>query len=156
MLKLMFAVMMMPICFAAQAQEIATCRNPEGKVFFHFAGVLGKANAGWGEDKISNGVFTLVRTGKTLDLLYTDTRNKPISVTQEGGNLVLLRHGPDSITVLSHYPNGPTTEIYSFFREKDGRHRFTLLTSKTGDAALTPKSSVMTGICEGIRFDALD
>ena len=139
----------------SQQAEIATCRSPAGKVFRHFSGIVEKADAGWSDEKISEGVLTLVRTSNgTLDMLFIDARNKPISMTQDGAKLVLLRSSNRSISVLAHYP-GATTEIYSFFQEKDGRNRYSVLTSRTGPQAAVEKSSVMVGLCDPIKFDLL-
>ena len=75
----------------SQQAEIATCRSPAGKVFRHFSGIVEKADSGWSDEKISDGVLTLVRTSNgTLDMLFIDSRNKPISMTQDGAKLVLL------------------------------------------------------------------
>lgn len=139
-----------------QAQEITTCRSPTGKAYYHFAGLIDKANAGWTEDKITGGVMTLIRTEDKLDLLFVDALKKPISSVQDGAKIVLLRSGATSITILVHYQNGPTTEIYSFFKEKDGAFRFTHMQSKTGDTAIAPKSSLMVGTCDPIRFDLVN
>lgn len=141
---------------AGQAQEIATCRAPSGKAYYHFAGLMNKANAGWTEDKITDGVMTLIRTDDKLDLLFVDARKKPISSLQDGAKIVFLRSGATSITILVHYQDGPTTEIYSFFKERDGGFRFTQMQSKTGDMANAPKSSLMVGTCDPIRFDLLN
>jgi hypothetical protein len=139
----------------ANAQEIATCRDPSGRAYYHFAGLVKKADARWQDDKISDGVITLTRNGNDIDILFLDTRRKPISSTQDGAKVVLLRAGQTGIEVLVHYPEGAATEIYSFFKESDGSSRFTLLQNKTGAAALIPKSSVMVGTCDAIRFDVL-
>ena len=137
------------------AQEITTCRNPVGKAFYHFNGMNDKSGSGWIDDGIKNGVTTLVRTNDgSPDILYVDIRGKPISMTQEGAAVRVLRFDEDQITIIVVY-EGATTEIYSFFREKDGKSRFTVLTNKTGKAAAFPKSSVMVGDCDPIRFDLL-
>lgn len=135
-----------------RAQELATCRAPAGHIYYHHAGFIQKAQAGWGEDKISLGVFTLSRVGaNSLDILFVDSRNKPISTVQSGGQLTLLRNSSDNITVLVYYESA-LTEIYSFFKEKDGRHRFTFMQNRTGEDAMFPKSSLMVGDCDPIRF----
>ena len=89
-----------------------------------------------------------------LDVLFVDARNNRISMTHDGAKLVLLRSSNRSISVLAHYP-GATTEIYSFFQEKDGRNRYSVLTSRTGPQAAVEKSSVMVGLCDPIKFDLL-
>ena len=151
-MKLLVTAMLLGAVGLAFGKEVTTCRAPAGKVFFHYAGDSAKDQAGWHDDKISKGVFTLTRVGKDVfDVLYLDTRGKPISSTQDGGVVRLLRRGSDSITVLVYYPTS-ATEIYSFFKEKDGRNRFTLLQSRTGDEVAFPKSSLLVGECDEISF----
>jgi hypothetical protein len=138
------------------AQEITTCRNPSGKAFYHFEGAISRSNAGWIDDKITGGVFTFAQIADgSIDILFVDTRMKPISATQEGGLVRLLRRNATSATVLVSYPDGASSEIYTFFKEKDGGHKFTLLQNKSGDYAPVPKSALMVGTCEPIRFDLL-
>ena len=138
---------------AVHGQEIATCRGPAGRAFFHFEGLTDKAGSGWTEDKISKGVFSISRTGANeYDILYIDIQNKPISTKQEGGIVRLIRRGKTNLTFLVFYPM-VTTEIYSLFTEKDGRSPFSLMQNKTGEGAVFPKSSVMVGDCDPIRFD---
>lgn len=139
----------------AQSEEIATCRSPLGKAFYHFNGLSDKAGSGWSDDKISKGVTTLVRAADgSLDMLFVDIRGKPISMTQEGATIRLLRLSQDNVTLLAYY-EGATTEIYSFFKEKDGKNRYSVLTNKTGSGAMIPKSGVMVGDCSEIRFDLI-
>lgn len=57
------------------AQEIATCRNPSGKAFYHFGGLAQKSDSGWTDDKITDGVTTLTKNPDgSVDLLYVDTK----------------------------------------------------------------------------------
>lgn len=155
LIRILISVAAIMINGVASAQEIATCRNPVGTAFRHFNGLQDKGTAGWSEEKISNGVFTLMRKPDgTLDMLYVDTRQKPISMSQDGGTIRVLRIGSDQISLLVYYEDA-STEIYSFFTEKDGRSRFTLMTSRVGPKALFPKSGVMVGDCTPIRFDII-
>ena len=143
--------------FAANAQssDITTCRNPSGKAFRHYSGAQEKDVAGWSDEQISNGVITLVRNPDgSFDILYVDVRNKPISVTQDGAKIVLLRMSDTDASFLAHY-SGAATEIYTFFREKDGRNRYSVMNSRTGPNAFSPKSSLMVGGCDTIRFDLI-
>lgn len=136
-----------------QALEIATCRSPIGKAFYHYDGLMDKASAGWNDDKISDGVFSLtISADQALDLLYVDFAKKPVSSVQAGGLVRILRRSATDLTVIVLYPES-TTEIYSFFKERDGTFRFTLLQNKTGDGVILPKSSLMVGLCDPIRFE---
>ena len=69
--------------------------------------------------------------------------------------MILLRGGPGEISLLVHYAEGSATEIYSFFKEKDGKSKYTVVTSRTGPRAFSAKTSVMVGECSVIRFDLL-
>ena len=138
-----------------QSIDIATCRNPSGTAYRHFSGNSDKKDSGWSDDKISNGVVSLTKdaTGK-FDILYIDFRKKPISVIQDGAKVIPLRSGPTEISLLVQY-DGATTELYSFFREKDGKSKYTVLTSRIGPAAISAKSGVMVGDCDPIAFDRM-
>ena len=136
---------------AAQAQEIATCRAPEGQAFYHYAGIQKKDSAGWSKDKISKGIFTLKMVGpEALDLLFVDAFNKPISAVQDGARVILLRKSNESIAVLVAYSS--LTEIYTFFVEKDGTNRFTMLQSRSGPDVPFPKAVLLVGVCDTIQF----
>ena len=156
MFRLTGIVLLALFAASIHAQEITTCRNPSGKSFFHYSGIVGKAQSGWTDDKITGGVVTLVKgRDNKFDMLYLDVRGKPISMMQDGADIRLLRLSPDTITLLAYY-QGNTTEIYSFFSEKDGKNRYTVLTNKTGGGVYLPKSSLLVGECEPIRFDLLN
>jgi hypothetical protein len=136
----------------AVAEEITTCREPSGTAYFHYAGLVDKKGSGWQPDRIGGGAVTLIQnTDSSFDILYLDGRKKPISSVQDGGIVRLLRQTGDALTLLVHYA-GATTEIYSFFMEKDGQARFTMMQSRTGSAPVQ-KSSILVGACETIRFD---
>lgn len=155
MLKLFGAVVLAATAAAIHAQELTTCRNPSGFSFYHYAGLVKKAQSGWTDDKTTNGVVTLVKgNDNKFDMLYVDGRAKPISMVQDGADIRLLRLSQDTITLLVYY-QGNTTEIYSFFKEADGKNRYTVLTNRTGVDIALPKSSLMAGDCEPIRFDLL-
>ena len=153
MIKKSILALMSIISLTAYSQQITTCRAPAGKAYYHFDGLVDKAGAGWTDDKITKGVFSLSKIKEdTFDILYVDIQNKPISSTQEGAIVRLIRSGPNILTLLVFYPTA-TTEIYSFFKEKDGRFRFSIMQNRTGEGATYPKSSVMVGDCDPIRFD---
>ena len=140
---------------SAESTYIAICRDPSGKAFRHFSGPQDKATAAWSDEKIGGGVVTLVQgTDGAFDMLYVDVRKRPISTAQDGAKIIKLRSGPNELSLLAHY-SGSTSEIYSFFREKDGKNRYTVMTSRIGPETFAPKSSVMVGDCEPIRFDLI-
>lgn len=140
----------------AQSDEIATCRNPAGHTYYHFNGLAGKASSGWIQDKTGNGVTLLRAADGTFDLLVANIHGRPTSIIGEGAWIKVLRLASDQVTLLVYYEEGDATEIYSFFKEKDSANRYSVLTNKTGDAAKYPRSGVMVGTCDTIRFDLLD
>lgn len=137
----------------AVAQEIASCRDPEGPTYFHFAGAEQKSAAGWTTDRIRGGRVSLVKAGDQLDILYSDIRAKPISSNADGGKVVLLGYGQDAVTVLVHYQT--STEIYTFFNEKDGTTKYTMLQTKTGASVPFPKSALLLGACDPLNLKPL-
>lgn len=156
MFRLTATVLFALFTASLQAQEITTCRNPSGKSFYHYAGMAGKAQSGWTDDKITGGVVSLVKgSDNKFDMLYFDSRAKPISMVQDGADIRLLRLSQNTITLLVYY-QGSTTEIYSFFMEKDGKNRYSVLINRTGGDVPLPKSSMLIGDCEPIRFDLLN
>lgn len=148
---LSFLVMTMA-AIAAQATEIATCRDPMGRAYFHYSNLGQKDRSGWNEEKITGGTFSLSQADNgEFDVLYVDWRKKPISSAQDGARVLLLQRGFGTLTLLVAYSSG-VTEIYTFFEETDGTNRFTILQSRAGDAVPFPKSSLMVGTCGPIRF----
>lgn len=139
------------------AQEIATCQNPKGFAFYHHTpgGIVKKNDAGWVKDEITNGTTTLrkLADGK-YDILIVDARKSILSLTQDGGEIILLRRGPDDVTFL-HLNPGNVLELYTFWKDGEGAYRFDMLQSKGGGTLPIHKSSVMTGLCSPVKFDLI-
>ena len=140
-----------------QAQEITTCQNPKGYAFYHHTpnGIVQKNDAGWLKDEITNGTTTLrkLADGK-YDILIMDARKSILSLRQDGGEIILLRHSPDDATFLHIYP-GNVIELYTFWKDGEGKYRFDILQSKGGKNLPIHKSSVMTGLCSSVKFDLI-
>ena len=51
---------------------------------------------------------------------------------------------------MVNYPK--SSELYTFFKEKDGRFKFTMYQTKTGDNSPVPKSALLLGDCEPFDF----
>lgn len=135
------------------AQEITTCRAPAGRAYYHYAGGVPQSEAGWRDDKISDSAFTLTLTREGVDLLYTDTRRKPVSSTQDGALVRLVGRSETTVTVLVFYSGSGAVETYAFFQDLGRRHRFTM--TQTRASGPVPKASLLVGECEPIRFDLL-
>ena len=136
------------------AEKIASCNSPSGYSNYHHAGILGKEQSGFTEDKITGGIDTLIRNNeKEYDILFTDASKTIISSKEDGGDVLLMRQGNSDVTFLVAY-HGKTIELYTFYIEKDGRKRFDLIQSK-GGALLQHKSTVMSGNCSFINLKAI-
>jgi hypothetical protein len=137
----------------ALAEDIAVCHSPVGKAYYAFDGIVPQSKAGWQDDAITGGKYTLTRQGNDYDLLYVDATKRVVSTRASGGVVQLLRVGTNNFSALVYYSNS-TIEIYSFIKEKSGKNTVHVMQSKGGDTPLQ-KSSIMIGRCEFINFQNL-
>lgn len=136
----------------AYSQELATCKEPAGYAFFPQRGVIKAKDAGWEEDKISAGLFTLRKVGAAdYDILYVDATKQIHSAKGDGGVVKLLRSGDNEMAFILLYP-GSTIEIYTFMRDSAGRDQVGILTSKGGEGLVQHKQSAMVAGCSSISF----
>ena len=63
----------------------------------------------------------------------------------------LIRNGKDDATFLAVYP-GMSIELYTFYREADGKERYDMLQSKGGDGMPIHKSALLTGECSALNL----
>jgi len=137
----------------ALSDDIAVCHSPVGKAYYAFDGIVPQNKAGWQDDAITGGKYTLTRQGNDYDLLYVDATKRVVSTRASGGVVQLLRVGTNNFSALVYYSNS-TIEIYSFIKEKSGKNTVHVMQSKGGDTPLQ-KSSIMIGRCEFINFQNL-
>jgi hypothetical protein len=139
----------------ALGQVIATCKDPAGYANYHHNGLISKRDAGFSKDKISGGITTIQRLENgEYDILFIDTRKQIISTKNDGGTILLMRHGKKDATFLSMYP-GRVIELYTVYTDSDGINRFDILTSKGGDAMPIHKSSIMSGVCTDFNLQVI-
>jgi hypothetical protein len=137
------------------AQKIADCKNPDGFAYYHHSKIVPKKDSGFQKDKITGGLTSIVKLPDgEFDIVIVDVRKKIISMTQDGGRVVLLRRGSKDASFL-HYHPGNVIEIYTLWVDAEGKAKFDLLQSKGGDDMLIHKSSVMVGDCSTINFDLI-
>jgi hypothetical protein len=138
----------------ARAENIATCKDPAGYVYYHYSGLMEKEKSGFSEDRILGGLFTLVKLPDgEYDLLFVDGRQAVTSTIQDGGEVKLLRLGQSDATLIVLYPE-EVIDMYTFYVDGDGNGRFDILQSR-GGGALLHKSSVMTGECSTLDLALL-
>lgn len=134
----------------ANSNEIASCSNPQGQAYFQFRNDSPKSMTGWQKDGIAGGRITLAKAGgDKLDILYVDSRKKMMSVIRDGGKILPIRATENEISVLA--VSDDQTEIYTFWKNKEGKLEFSVMQSR-GGKALNPKSSIMVGSCDFIIF----
>jgi hypothetical protein len=138
------------------AQPIATCGKTEGFAMYHHVGLIKKKDSGFSKDEISSGLTTIQKTDDgNYDILMVDSRKKIMSLTQEGGKVMLLRKGANDATFMHFYP-GMVIELYTIWVDVEGKSHYDLVQSKGGDAMPIHKSAVLTGRCDSIRFDLIN
>jgi hypothetical protein len=155
-IAILLASFVLSPAFANTTVDIATCTDLTGSAFYHGAALLERKDQGWEKDSIKGGRTTFKKQmdGK-YDILIMDVRKALFSLRQDGGEVILIRRGEKDATFLHMYP-GKVIEIYTLWQDLDGVNRFDLLSSKGGDGMPIHKSSVMTGICSDINFEAIN
>jgi hypothetical protein len=151
--QMVLLVCLVAFSASAVAQDIANCRSPKGKAFYFNMGIVPKSKAGWDDDGITGGVFTLTRQGDDFDILYLDTTKKLVSSKSSGAVIQPLRIGENNFTLMVYYPND-TIEIYTFAKDLSGLNSLHLMQSK-GGSALIHKSAILIAKCDYIRFNSL-
>ena len=138
------------------AQEITSCKNPEGYAYTHYSGLVPKASSGFTKDKITGGMVTLLKLGENkYDILFVDFYRQIISAVGDGGSVVLLRKSSTDATFMHSYP-GKVIELYTFWIDSDGLPKYDLIQSKGGSSSPIHRATVLVGTCDPINFKLLD
>ncbi|MBK8274959.1 MAG: hypothetical protein IPK92_03750 [Nitrospira sp.] len=154
-LKWIFVLLVLCQAGNSYSGEIANCRSPQGYGYFHHSKLTSKGDAGWENDSVSNGLTTLQRLDNgNYDILLVDVRKKIISLRQDGGEVFLLRRGAEDATFLHIHP-GMAIEMYTFWIDAEGHHKYDLIQSKGGDGMPVHKSAVLIGDCDKIHFELI-
>lgn len=149
-LILAIAFISMPVF--AEETIIAHGKNPQGKSFFPYTGLVSKKDSGWQNSGIDNGVFEIAVSNGNLDVRYIDASKRIKSALEEGGKVMILNKGNNEVSVFVVYP-AETIEVYTFYIDKDGKKKFIFTQVKSGENALITSSSIFTGSCDFIYFD---
>ena len=129
------------------------CHSPKGRAYYPNLGVVPANKAGWQDDAITGGLYTLTRQDKDFDLLYSDATKRVVSSKGAGANVIPLRIGTNNFTIFVYY-NNDTIELYSFMKENNGNLSLHVIQSKGGEA-FVQKSSIMIAKCDFIDFTAI-
>ena len=134
------------------AKTLANCSSPSGYAFYPHIGLATKKDSGWAEDKISGMRTTVTYKDGELDVLYIDVTDTLTSSADSGAKILPVIASENYFTVLSIW-FGSTTELYTFWKNKDNQYKFSLTQVKGG---VIPKSSVLVGDCSFIDFTLIE
>lgn len=137
----------------AEEEIIAHGENPNGKSYFAYEKlVLHKKDAGWKDADMANGVFEVVVTDGELDVRFVDASKSIKSARSQGAKVMTLNKGKNEATIFVMYP-AETIEVYTLYVDNEGKQKFIMTVTKSGDNALITQSSIYTGACSFIHFD---
>tara|TARA_B100000963_G_C22368839_1_gene554925 strand:- start:172 stop:630 length:459 start_codon:yes stop_codon:yes gene_type:complete len=95
------------------AETLLTCDAPKGKGYYYQGPIISKKLAGWSDDGISKGSFSLIKNKDKFDILYKDASGSLVSSTADGGYVVPLGNNMKNYSFLVSYPN-VTAELFTF------------------------------------------
>lgn len=154
-MKLILFIALSLISTSSFAVEIASCYNPSGKAYYPELGLVTKKDSGWSDDKITGGIIKLSKIGEDkYDIVFVDATKKIISAIEDGGKVLMLSRGKNSVTFMVIYP-GQTAEVYTFLKNSSGKFEYIHMTSRSGDTVIITKASLMRGDCDNINFGKL-
>jgi hypothetical protein len=148
-------ICLMNICSIAVGQTIADCKDPSGFALYHSNNKGKKLD--FEKDSITGGMLSIIKTkDEKYDLIVVDSRRKITSMTQDGGDFVLLRKGETDLTFLLYFPNS-SIELYTLWLDSKGKAKLDMMQSRGGDTTSLNqhKSSLMTADCNYINFKVL-
>ena len=144
------------LCFphhTLYAKTLANCTSPSGHTFYPFIGMATKKDSGWSKDKISGMRATLSLENSEFDILYVDASGTVTSSVNSGASISPVLIGIDSYFTIMSTWSVDSVELYSFWKSKDNKYKFSLTQVKGG---ILPKSSVLVGDCSFIDFSWLE
>ncbi len=146
MKKLVGAILITVGLLASQgvnADVIAECGGSKGYAYFYPAPLVKEADAGFTEDAISKGSFSIVTIEDKFDVIFTDTSGSTQSSLSQGASVIPIGSVPDEgrIVVLVNYPDR-TVEIYSYHKFSN---TLTLLQHKYN--TIVPSSKLLVSSC---------
>ncbi|HVL79678.1 MAG TPA: hypothetical protein VM346_10390 [Sphingomicrobium sp.] len=135
-------------------QLVASCGASKGYSYFPRIGMVSEEESGFTEDTIRDGHFYVVKgADDSYDLIFKDASRERHSAVGEGAVVQKLRGGrSDSAFAVFYLSGARSVELYTFYKEDDGKLRFTNLVSKGGDA-LIAKSGILVGPCEHLAIE---
>lgn len=135
---IIFATLIISLTFggSANAEVIATCRDPKGQSFFMGSAAGPGFDPAWQEDAISGTVVTLLQNGESFELEVSG-----VDISGDGGQQYLAWNASDSISIIVIY-GSQLVENYTFDLVNS-----TLLWSQTRQSDLIRKGSLLIANC---------
>ena len=139
----------------AYGSEVAVCSSSEGYSYYPNYGIVEESKSGMTKDKVTGGRTTLKNLGNNkYDILFSSADGSIASTIQDGGSVYPLILTSSSISVLNIYP-GLNAEIYSFWKEDNGKYKYSMQQSRIGDNLLIRKINLLVGNCSYINFSGM-
>jgi hypothetical protein len=137
--------------FNISADDVAICTGLSGYSYYMDYGVVPKESAGWTKDEMDDFQLKVTRdsNGK-FDILFKDQIGYASSLN-DGATITPSIRTNDSLSLISNYPN-QTTEIYSFWKNRDGKLKYSLAQVKNG-TPLIRKNTLFVGNCSILNFN---
>ena len=97
---------------------VAICGGSFGYGYYLETGLVPKGEGGWGEEKISKGTTTIIRTtSNAVDLIYKDATDQTFSPSEYGGKIFIIHDDEERLVFMVSYPAG-SIETYYLNRDK--------------------------------------
>ena len=113
-------------------------------------GVVPKKESGWSKDGMDNFELKVTKdVNGDYDILFKDVIGYTSS-KNDGAIIIPSITTNDSLSLISSYPN-QTTEIYSFWRNKNGELKYSLAQIKNGTPMIR-KNTLFVGNCSSVIF----
>ena len=147
-----FLLLLLFFPYQAHATDIATCGASTGYAYDAYRGLHEEESSGWGEDRIANGQFTLVKNEKgELDLLIAGALGVSSSVS-DGATVIPATISDEAATIVLLYPNR-LVETYVFQKLKNGKYQ-AMWTQAKAETPL-PRITAFVSDCKYLNLSVL-
>lgn len=143
------------VSFSAYAENIAVCGASQGYAYSALRKMTKENDAGWHQDGISNGKFTLLKKQDgTLDILSVTTFSDVfgvISDAEEGVKIVLNGLSNESATIVALHPEVVATYVF----QKLNNGKYQVMYTRAKAESPFPEISGFVADCSYLNLEAL-
>ena len=138
------------LSFNIFSKDIASCSGLQGYSYYMDYGIVPKKETGWSKDGMDNFELKVTKdVNGDYDILFKDVIGYTSS-KKDGAIIIPSIKTNDSLSLISSYPN-QNTEIYSFWRNKNGELKYSLAQIKNGTPMIR-KNTLFVGNCSSVIF----